>query len=389
MGHQNRGIRLDKNGTWTVDKHYQGTRLYCRGFRSAAEAQAWLISNLEQLRQQHLFGIRIEHTFNEAAARYVLDHQDKPSIETEIHMLKAIMPYIGELPLPAIHDGTLAPFIQARRRAGRANKTINLSLATVRRILNLAATRWRDNNGHPWLTNPPHITMLPLVGHQRLPRPISWDEQRRLMLALPTHLQRMAAFILHTGVRDHVACTLRWEWEIPVPELGCSVFEVPREHVKGRRRARAIICNAVAQDVIEQCRGLHPDYVFVWRRVRVKNFDQPPSMPWRPIKRMSNHGWRTARQAAGLPGLHVHDLRHTFGMRLREAGVSQSTIADLLWHSNGNITAHYSMAQLAELHRAVRLIESPANHWNKTLDTLKKEAQAHRSHAKVTQQRRA
>ena len=47
----------------------------------------------------------------------------------------------------------------------------------------------------------------------------------------------MALFVLNTGVRDDAACSLRWDWEIKVPELGISMFEVPREHVKGKKRA--------------------------------------------------------------------------------------------------------------------------------------------------------
>ena len=35
----------------------------------------------------------------------------------------------------------------------------------------------------------------------------------------------MSLFILNTGVRDDVACSLRWEWEIKVPQLGVSVFD--------------------------------------------------------------------------------------------------------------------------------------------------------------------
>ena len=61
-----------------------------------------------------------------------------------------------------------------------------------------------------------------------------------------------------------------------MPELGVSVFEVPREHVKGRRRARVVVCNAVAQSVIESVRGVHEEFIFVWRRERVKNVDEQP-----------------------------------------------------------------------------------------------------------------
>jgi integrase len=85
----------------------------------------------------------------------------------------------------------------------------------------------------------------------------------------------------------------------------------------------------------------------------------------------------------------VHDLRHTVGMRLREAGVPESTAADVLWHARRSMTAHYSLAQLVELHAALVKIEQPSEAWNKSLHTLRQEAQAARaqaaSHPKVTQ----
>ena len=124
---------------------------------------------------------------------------------------------------------------------------------------------WRDEQGKTWLEQAPAITMLTLVGHQREPRPLSWSQQHTLLALLPRHLASMSLFALNTGVRDDVVCSLRWAWEIAVPELGISVFEVPREHVKGRRRPRLLVCNSVAQAVVEAQRGRHKDVVFVWR----------------------------------------------------------------------------------------------------------------------------
>ena len=46
----------------------------------------------------------------------------------------------------------------------------------------------------------------------------------------------------------------------------------------------------------------------------------------------------TACQLAGIHDLHWHDLRHTFGTRLAEAGFSEATIADLMGHSNPQTT---------------------------------------------------
>jgi len=201
---------------------------------------------------------------------------------------------------------------------------------SVRHILNLASKTWRDDSGLTWLEHPPAITMLPLIGHQRESQPITWMEQRLLLETLPPHLARMALFTLNTGVRDDVVCHLQWSWELRIPELGISVSEVPRCHVKGRRQSRVVVCNSVAQSVIESVRGQHEENVFVWRRERVKNLDDAPAMAYRPIQMMNNTAWQTAREKAGLGDLHVHDLRHTVGMRLREMGVPESCIADVL-----------------------------------------------------------
>ena len=44
-----------------------------------------------------------------------------------------------------------------------------------------------------------------------------------------------------------------------------------------------------------------------------------------------------------------HDLKHTFGRRLRTAGVSFEDRQDLLGHKSGRITTHYSAAELSNL----------------------------------------
>jgi integrase len=45
----------------------------------------------------------------------------------------------------------------------------------------------------------------------------------------------------------------------------------------------------------------------------------------------------------------VHDLKHTFGRRLRAAGVTFEDRQDLLGHKSGQVTTHYSAAELGNL----------------------------------------
>lgn len=64
---------------------------------------------------------------------------------------------------------------------------------------------------------------------------------------------------------------------------------------------------------------------------------------------MLNSGWKKARNNAGLLNITVHDLKHTFGRRLRAPGVDFEDRQDLLGHKNGRITTHYSNAELTNL----------------------------------------
>ncbi len=383
------GIQKTDTG-YDVDKVHKRNRLRQRGFPSFEAAEAWLTQEMDRINRESVVGQRIGRTFEEAAVHYLEKSAGKASLKSEVYHLQAVMPFIGDLPLERVHNGTLEGFIQARKAAGRKNKTINLSLSVVRRILNLAARDWRDVNGFTWLATAPLITMLPLTD-QRPPRPLMWPEQRRLLPALPDHLAEMALFDLNTGARDEVVCNLQWDWEVPIPDLGISVFLVPEEHVKGeagKKTARVVVCNTVAQSIIERQRGKHKTHVFVYRRERVKNKHLEPKMEYRPIECMNNTAWQNGRKAAGLGDLHVHDLRHTVGLRLREAGVSETTIADILWHRTKTMTAHYSMAQVVEIFEALEKIKSEANRWNISLESLRREAEAQRLTQKSPTQRK-
>lgn len=380
-----------RSGTgYEVDKVHKGIRLRQRGFDSFESAERWLIDSVVLINRDRDVGQRVQRTFEEAAVHYLQMFSDKASLESEVYHLKAVMPFIGTMDLEQVHNGTLKSFVQARKNAGRKNKTINLSLSIVRRILNLAARDWRDDSGKPWLLTAPLITMLPLTD-ARPPKPIMWPEQRRLLPALPDHLAEMALFCLNTGARDEVICNLQWDWEVPVPQLGVSIFIVPPGSVKGeegKKTEKVLVCNSVAHSIIERQRGKHETHVFAYRRERVKNVTTEPTMAYHPIKRMSNSGWCTGRKKAGLGDLHVHDLRHTVGLRLREAGVAEQTVSDILWHSTKSMTAHYSMAQIVEVFGALEKIKDEVNRWNISLASLVSEANQKRLTQKSPTQRK-
>jgi integrase len=150
-------------------------------------------------------------------------------------------------------------------------------------------------------------------------------------------------------------CGLRWDWEEQVPALDTTVFVVPGSSTKNKED-RLIILNQAARSVIENQRGKHSIWVFPYQGDRVI--------------RMHNSAWRRARDKAaekyqmelgcqppsGIRSIRVHDLKHTFGLRLRAAGVWLETRRVLLGHKNGDITTHYSAPELKELIEAAERI---------------------------------
>jgi len=239
--------------------------------------------------------------------------------------------------------GTLQPFIDARLKDGVKTKTINLALGVARHILNVAASEWLDEHSLPWLASASKIKLLK-TSDGRTPYPIPSDEQERLFQELPGHLRNMALFKVNTGCRDAEVCGLRWDWELEVPELDTSVFVIPSDKVKNGSE-RLVVVNSVAREIVEQQRGLHPEFVFVYSQIRKKG----KTPVYRPTETMNNTSWQKARLRAKLPQVRVHDLKHTFGRRLRAAGVSFEDRQDLLGHKSGRMTTHYSAAELSNL----------------------------------------
>jgi integrase len=341
MGRKQTSGLIKRAGIWHIDKRIQGRRI-CQstGSASLAEAEQYLARLTEETRQAKIYGVRPSRTFEQAAAKFVIDNGHKRSIDDDAGRLKGLMPWIGHLHLDKIHMGSIQPWIRHRQNDGVSIGTINHGLQIVRHILNLAAGVWMDEQGLTWLHAPPKIQLLSNK-NKRKPYPLSWEEQELLFLELPSHLQKMALFAVNSGCRDAEICNLRWEHEVAVPELNASVFIIPGGGVKNGED-RLVILNRIADIVVNACRGHHPTHVFSYEK--------------RPTARMLNSAWKKARNRAGLQQVRVHDLKHTFGRRLRAAGVSFEDRQDLLGHRSGRITTHYSAAELANLIKAANRI---------------------------------
>src|SRR5271157_379379 len=340
MGRKKVAGLINRKGIWHIDKVVRGRRI-CEstGECDIEKAEEFLARRIDEIRQAGIFGVRPKRRFRQAATKY-LKEATKSSLDRDAQLLTLLDPFIGGVCLETVHMGTLQAFIEDRTRAGWKKRTINYALQVVRHILNLAAGEWMDEHGLTWLAHSPKIKLF-REDDKDQPFPLSWEEQFRLFNELPLHLAKMALFKVNTGCRDQEVCGLLWEWEVQIPELDTSVFIIPQHRVKNRED-RLVVLNRVARAVVEEMRGVHPEYVFSYKG--------------KPLTRMLNSAWKKARKRAGLPQVRVHDLKHTFGRRLRAAGVSFEDRQDLLGHRSGKITTHYSAPELSRLIEAAEKV---------------------------------
>jgi integrase len=113
-----------------------------------------------------------------------------------------------------------------------------------------------------------------------------------------------------------------------------------------------VVLNRIAKSVINERRGEHAEFVF--------------TCEGQPITKIYNSGWKSARSRAagryksefgrecpeGFRSIRVHDLKHTYGHRLRAAGVGFEDRKLLLGHKAGHVTTHYSAPEIETLIKA-------------------------------------
>jgi len=83
-----------------------------------------------------------------------------------------------------------------------------------------------------------------------------------------------------------------------------------------------------------------------------------------------------AQRRAGLAQVRVHDLKHTFGRRLRAVGVSFEDRQDLFGHRSGRITTHYSAAEFSNLIEVAEWVCGEESRKIREVMLLKKKAPA-------------
>jgi integrase len=241
---------------------------------------------------------------------------------TELNMRLHIVPRWGKLRLSEIHQQDVAKWLAEKRENGLSPATVEKLRVTFGRSFELAL-QW---NIPGVIKNPTRNIKRPPINNAR-ERFLSPDEAQRLQAAvaksLNPQLKWIVGLLLLTGARVSELLHAEWRnvdlerraWLIPTSKTG---------------KPRHVPLSKAAIDIIGQ----------------LPRFDGCPFLlpnpetkrPYTDIK----HPWATARKAAGLPGLRIHDLRHSAASFMINAGIDLFAVGRVLGHANHASTMRYS-----------------------------------------------
>ena len=107
MGRKKRQASPGGSGVWHIDKRIRGRRIswpeHWNG--STPRSGAFLARLTEEIRQATVYGVRPSRTFEQAAAKFVLENQHKRSIGSDVGRLKTCCRSSVSYPLDRMHIG--------------------------------------------------------------------------------------------------------------------------------------------------------------------------------------------------------------------------------------------------------------------------------------------
>lgn len=245
-------------------------------------------------------------------AAYVVDAQHLRSPETAKHHAQRIGPWIEKY--RASEARRAAAHIVADMRGHYATGTINRSLGTLKRALHVA---WeRGQCAEDWSA---HIKRLP--EHNARDVYLTVDQ----VAAIASHASeatRAAIWIaLLTGCRRGEVLAMQ------PADVGADAILVRAGNTKTLRTRSVPIVPA-----------LRPWLQHLPLRINLEGLKS---------------GFRRAREAAGMPHVRYHDLRHSCATILLSLGTPLDVVRDVLGHSTIKMTERYAHAQVGRQRTAL------------------------------------
>lgn len=251
----------------------------------------------------------------------------------EMYMRVHITPKWGKTRLTDINSRVVAQWLAEKRLEGLAPATVEKLRVILGRSFELGL-RW----------DVPGCEKNPTRGIARKPlnnareRFLSAEEAERLRMAaaqsLNTQLLPIVQLLLLTGARKRELLDAKWSdmdlerksWLIPTSKTG---------------RPRRVPLSTSALAIIEAL-----------PRFKTCPWLIPNPDTLKPFVSIA-HSWQVAIRVAKLPGLRIHDLRHSAASFMANSGISLFAVGKVLGHANYQSTERYAHLSDQTLRAAV------------------------------------
>ena len=304
----------------------QQARALCERARSKIAMGTDVAAEREQIRTAPT----VAEFFNSSYLPYIKSYKRSWSTDDSVFR-NHVLPVIGSEYIDAVTSAHITAIV-ARANTRLSHASTNKLVVLLRYMFNLAI-RWRTAGV---VTNPTAAQQLKKLANHR-ERFLSAAETQTLLTAVnqsPNRvLKYIIPFLLLTGARKREVLDARWcdmdtarsFWRIPFTKSG---------------RERHVPLSAAALELLESVpRRTDSDYIFS---------NPNTCKPYVSIF----CSWHTARTAAGLAEVRIHDLRHSFASFLVNAGCSLYEVQRILGHASVVMTQRYSHLSQASLLRA-------------------------------------
>src|SRR5688572_8817231 len=184
-------------------------------------------------------------------------------------------------------------------------------------------------------------SLISLADERKRERIVTRDEERRLLDACTAHREHLRPILIcaiDSGMRRGEILSLKW----------CDV-----DFQHGLISIQAFNTKTMNERQVSMTARLSRELEMLW--------EQSPKDEWQRVFGIVNNvkrSFTTARNAAGLPDVRFHDLRHTHATRLVGAHIPLSEVGRVLGHTQPNTTYRYVNANVETARRASAALDA-------------------------------
>lgn len=295
-----------RGNTWHIDIQIAGQRIRATAGAGATKSQALELE--AKIRSDHhagRVGRKVERLISEGINKWLEGEAShlKSLEKLESHITR-LLPHIKGKTFSQVADA-----VESIKKLKLKPATINRSLASLRRVCNLAH-QWG------WIESAPVVKLL--AENNARHEYLTIAEVRALAAACPPDIGEVVLLAAYTGLRRGEIFGLTESNR----RDGCIFLGV--ETKSGRPRVVPI-------------------------PAEIANIQFPVRVTMSQLREQFDR----ARIKINMPHIRFHDLRHTYASWLVQSGAPMVAVRDLLGHANLGVTSRYSHLAVDHLREAV------------------------------------